>query len=235
MNPKSHQKTRAEKLLEDMIESLVPSKDDLEELQHDLSHALAVELYLALVISDNTEYVDVRKFAEAALKFLNHPTITVGRRSYNLLGPIKRELAEELFVSLVISDNTAGEEVRRFADKLLKSMIPTTITVGGRTYNLRSFLQGDEESVSYDVMIARVREMGAYSGKEVRKRLMKYQDDIPAITEGKILFVFTEDRHLDHPERICCVFSYGGRLVKHWFWSDSGWCGRYRVLCPESA
>lgn len=147
---------------------------------------------------------------------------------------LRRELGEELFEALVSSDNTA--EVRGLAVKLLaKKGLPIEMTLDGVAYDILGFLRGDEKSVIGHTMVDRAKEMNAHNGKEERERLLKHQDEIPAILRGKVVFVFTDERHPDSPEGVCYVYWGGDRWVKYWGWLDDRWYDFYRVLRRKSS
>ncbi|MBI2037376.1 MAG: hypothetical protein HYT15_00365 [Candidatus Magasanikbacteria bacterium] len=146
---------------------------------------------------------------------------------------LKRELGEELFEALVSSNNTAA--VRKFAEELVKLGPPTEMTLGDRAYDILGILKGDEKSVIGHTMVSRAKEQNAHNGKEEREHVLKYQDQIPAALRGKVVLVFTDDRHPDDPEGVYCVGWDGKRWVKDWRWLDfDDWRGRYRVLRRKS-
>ncbi|MBI5729092.1 MAG: hypothetical protein HY983_02540 [Candidatus Magasanikbacteria bacterium] len=146
---------------------------------------------------------------------------------------LQRELGDELFATLISSDNTAA--VKQFAEELLKSGLPTAMTIGGRAYDILGFLQEDEQSVKGDVMVGRAKELKAHQGKEEREHLLKHQGDIPAALRGKVAFVFTDDRRPGDPELVYCVCWGVDRWVECWGWLGLDWCGNYRVLRRKSA
>jgi hypothetical protein len=119
---------------------------------------------------------------------------------------LQREIGDELFSTLVNSDNTAA--VRKFAESLARSASPTEITVGGRTYEILSFLREDEESVRGDTMVSRAVEMKANLGQEDCEHLLAHQDEIPVALRGKIIFVFTDWRNPDDRERVASLVQY---------------------------
>lgn len=141
---------------------------------------------------------------------------------------LRREIGEELFMALVSSDNTAA--VKKFVEGLIKSALPTTMTLGGRTYEILSFLEGDEKKVNGYTMVERAKKMNAHQDKKERKHLLANQGDIPAALRGKVVFVFTDDRHPGSPESVCCVYWDDDRWVEDWFWLDDDGNGYGRVL-----
>lgn len=134
---------------------------------------------------------------------------------------------EELLAHTESSNRTALKE---FLAERIASGLPTTMTIGGRAYDILSFLRGDEKSVSGATMVERAKEDGAHNGKEEREHLLKHQDEIPAILRGKVVFVFTDDRPPGNPECVCCVCWRGGRWVGDWDWQGLVWSGDCRVL-----
>ena len=143
---------------------------------------------------------------------------------------LENELGSEL--AQVIFDPANLPKVRELAQQMLKDALPTTMTVGGRVYDLFGFLRGDEKSVKGDTMVIRAKEMNANLGKEECEHLLKNQDDIPVVLRGKVVFVFTDWRHPDLPEFVAYVY-WGGdgrRWVQVWGWLDSDWVGLGRVL-----
>lgn len=144
---------------------------------------------------------------------------------------LRRELGEDLFAALVSSDNTAA--VRKLAEELIVAGLPTEMTIGGRAYDILSFLRGDEKSVPGNTMVERAKEMKANQGKEEREHLLKHQGDIPAALRGEIVFVFTDDRHPGNPEDVYYVYWGGDRWVTDWDWLDGGWFGRLPGSPPQ--
>jgi hypothetical protein len=142
---------------------------------------------------------------------------------------LQREIGSEAFNALISSDNT--EAVRQFAKGLVEKALPTEMTVGGRTYEILDFLQGDEKSVVGHVMVDRAKEMNANLGKEDGEHILKYQDEIPVALRGKVVFVFPDGRHPDDPENACYVCWSGGEWILDWSWLDDGyWHGDDRAL-----
>ncbi len=146
---------------------------------------------------------------------------------------LQEQLGEARWRALINPANTG--RVQEFCDTILESGLPTEMTLGGRTYDILSFLRGDEKSVKVDVMVARAKEMGAHQGREEREHLLNYQGDIPIALRGKVVFVFTDDRHPDGPGLVCDVFWRGSQWVRGWDWIDDGWFGCCRVLRRKSA
>ena len=105
------------------------------------------------------------------------------------------------------------------------------ITIGDRTYEILGFLRGEETLVVGYTMVDRAKEMNAHLGQDDGEYILKHQDEIPASLRGKVVFVFTDWRHPDSPERVYCVYWHDGRWVRHWSWlDDDGWVGDVRFL-----
>jgi hypothetical protein len=141
---------------------------------------------------------------------------------------LRRELGEELFTALVSSNNTAA--VRELAEKLVKAALPTEMTVGGRSYDILGILEGEEKSVLGHTMVGRAKEKRAHNGRKERGHLLKHQTEIPAALRGKVVFVFTDDRHPADLEYVYCVCWDGGRWVESWGWLGIHWGDHVRVL-----
>jgi len=141
---------------------------------------------------------------------------------------LQREIGDELFAALVNSDNT--EAVKRFAETLIKSALPTEMTVGGRVYEILSFLREGETSVRGDVMVSRAKEMNAHLGKEDCKFLLAHQDEIPSALRGKIVFVFPDWRDPGAREDVAGLDWGGDGWHRDWDWLDGGWRGSARLL-----
>lgn len=131
---------------------------------------------------------------------------------------------------LALTDSVNRPLLKEFLAERIKAALPIEMTLGGRTYDILGFLQGDEKFVKGDVMVSRAKEMNAHQGKEEREHVLKYQDEIPAALRGKVVFVFTDDRHPGSPENVYYVYWRGGCWVKSWHWLVDGWSGFYRVL-----
>lgn len=146
---------------------------------------------------------------------------------------LQREIGDELFAALVNSDNTAT--VRKFAETLVQSALPTEMVIAGRTYEVLSFLKGDEESVVGHTMVERAKEMKANLGKEDCDHLLAHQDEIPAILRGKVVFVFSGMRDPGVSQRVAYLYWGVGGWDQYWDWLGGGWYGRGRLLRRKSA
>ncbi len=144
------------------------------------------------------------------------------------LAHLKEQLGDERFAALIDSGNTG--KVKEFCDQLLKDALPTTMTVGGRTYDILGFLEEGETSVVGSTMVVRAKEMSAHLGKDDGQHLLDHQEDIPEALRGKVAFVFTAWRHPVNPENVAYVNWSGDRWVQNWNGLGSGWSGRDRVL-----
>lgn len=114
--------------------------------------------------------------------------------------------------------------------RVLRRKLHTEMTIGGRTYDILSFLREDEESVLGLTMVGRAQKMNAHQGKEEREHLLKHQHEIPAALRGKVVFVFTDDRRPDSSVQVYCVCWGGGRWVEGWCSLTGSWDGLNRVL-----
>ncbi len=142
---------------------------------------------------------------------------------------LQREIGDELFGALVSSDNT--DAVREFAKKLLvKDVMPTSFTAGNRTYDILSFLRGNEKSVVGHTMVERAKEMNANLGEDDGQYLLDNQQDIPVALRDKVVFVFTDWRLPGDSDGVYCVYWDGDRWVRNWNWLVVGWGDGGRVL-----
>ena len=140
------------------------------------------------------------------------------------------QLGDERFAALIDSANTG--KVKDFCDQLLKDAIPTSMTIGDRTYDILGFLRGNETSVGGHTMVERAKEMNAHHGEDDGQYLLDNQQDIPEILRGKVIFVFTDWRPLGFPEAFYGVdWDWDSRQwVQRWFWLIDRWVDRVRVL-----
>ena len=113
-----------------------------------------------------------------------------------------------------------------------EDVLPTTMTVGGRVYDILGFLRGNEKFVNGHIMVKRAEEMGANLGKEDGEHLLKNQGDIPVELRGKVVFIFTNWRHPDDSEDVAYVYwgEDSQRWVQDWDWLVYDWDGFVRVL-----
>lgn len=126
-------------------------------------------------------------------------------------------------------------KVKDFCGQLLKDALPTTMTVGDRTYDILGFLLGDETSVVGHTMVGRAKELSAHLGADDGQYLLDHQQDIPVVFRGKVVFVFTDWRHPDDSESVYYVYWYDGRWVRNWSWLNFDyWHGDGRVLRRKS-
>ena len=109
------------------------------------------------------------------------------------------------------------------------------MTVGGRTYDILSFLRRDGEPIKGNVMVDRAKKRNAHQSKSEREYLLAHQNEIPAAFQGEVVFLFTNDRHPDHPEDVCCVGWSVDRWVPFWSWLAYVWSDDCRVLRRKSA
>lgn len=110
------------------------------------------------------------------------------------------------------------------------SSLPTEITVGGRTYEILSFLREGEDCVPGCAMVARAEKVGANLRKEDCEFLLAHQDEIPPVLRSKIVFVFPGWRHPDAPGKVACLTWGGGSWYQFWHWLVYVWHGHGRVL-----
>jgi hypothetical protein len=152
---------------------------------------------------------------------------------FRKLAHLYEQIGEDRFRALISSNNTG--RVKDFCDQLLKGTMPTTMTVGVRTYDILGFLQGDEMSVVGHTMVSRAKEMSAHLGQDDGQYLLDHQQDIPVALQGKIAFVFTDWRHPDDSEKVYCICWDGHRWMQGWGWlGDGSWYSSDRVLRRKS-
>jgi hypothetical protein len=92
------------------------------------------------------------------------------------------------------------------------AVLPAEMTIGGVTYEILSFLKGDEKFAVGHTMVSRAKEIGANLGKEDCEHILAHQGEIPAALRGKIVFVFPDMRHPDGRGSVACLR-----------WGDGGW------------
>jgi hypothetical protein len=149
------------------------------------------------------------------------------------LAHLHEQIGEDRFQALINSANTG--RVKDFCDQLLKDALPTTMTVGDRTYDILGFLRGDETSVFGNTMVPRAREMSAHLGQDDGQYLLDHQQDIPVALQGKVAFVFTDWRRPDDSVHVCYIYWGGDRWVRSWIWlGNDVWDGDDRVLRRKS-
>jgi hypothetical protein len=147
---------------------------------------------------------------------------------FRAVAHLEEQLGEAGWRALIDSANTG--KVKEFCNALVASGLPTTMTVGGRTYDILSFLRGDEKSVLGNTMVKRAKEMTAHLGQDDREHILAHQDEIPAALRGRVVFVFTDDRHPDNPEYVYYVVWDDDCWVPGWGWLARDWHGYYRVF-----
>ena len=113
---------------------------------------------------------------------------------------------------------------------LAKDTLPTTMTIGDRTYEILGFLKGDEKSVTGHKMVERVKDMSVHLGQDDGQHLLDNQNDIPAVFQGKVVFVFTDWHRPGSSGHMAYVGWLGDRWVRYWGWLGSDWYGDGRVL-----
>ncbi len=144
---------------------------------------------------------------------------------------LHEQLGDDRFALLIDSENTG--KVKEFCDQILKDAIPTSFTIGDRTYDILGFLKGDEESVVGHTMVARAKEMSANLGKEDGEHILKHQHEIPVTFRGKVELVFPNWRLPDDSKCVYYVLWVGDRWDKYWHLLDIHWSDRHRFLRPK--
>lgn len=114
--------------------------------------------------------------------------------------------------------------------EIVEGCLPITMTVGGRTYEILGFLEGDENSVVGHKMVERAKEMSAHLGEDDGQHILEHQEDIPEALRGKVVFAFTDWRRPDGSDCVADVGWDGGRWRQDWDWLDDAFDSRYRVL-----
>ena len=148
---------------------------------------------------------------------------------FRQLAHLQEQLGEERFAALIDSGNTG--KVKVFCDTLIVApALPTGMTVGGRTYEILGFLQGDEESVGGDTMVARAVEAKADLGKDDGEHILAHQDEIPVTLRGKVVFVFPGWRRPGDSRVVAYLYWGDDSWDQFWHWLDFDCYGLYRVL-----
>ena len=112
----------------------------------------------------------------------------------------------------------------------LRSVLPTKMTIGDRSYELLSPLKEGEEFVEHDVMVARATEMGAYVSLEETGYILKRQVEV---FEGYgVIFGVPVWSAPKYPMYANFQHSYGGLCVPCPYWRK-GICGCCRLLRRE--
>ena len=109
------------------------------------------------------------------------------------------------------------------------SSLPTTFTIGERTYELVPFLKEGESSVKGEMMVARAKKLKANLGKKEGQFILKHQDEIPSEYRGKIYLVFPDWRDPSDPRGVVCLGWGDGRWYLRWHWFDC-WLGGGRLV-----
>ena len=138
---------------------------------------------------------------------------------------LEKELGPERAAWLFDPGNV--ETVSEFIKKRLHDLIPTTMTVGERTYDLLSFLREDETGLSTRVVVKRAIDMNAHLGENDAQYLWDNQQDIPIALRSKVTFVFTDWRNSDN---LCFIYWGGGMWQKSLDMRIYCWDGHDRVL-----
>ncbi len=110
-----------------------------------------------------------------------------------------------------------------------QDVLPTEMTIAGRTYEILGFLRGDEKSVVGHTIVERAKEMKAPLGQDDGQHLLDHQEEIPEALRGKI-FVFPDWRNSDLPEVVAYVDWLGDLWAKGWGSLGRGFGGSCRLL-----
>lgn len=111
------------------------------------------------------------------------------------------------------------------------STITTEITISGRTYEILSFLRGNEKLVVGHTVVERAQEMNANLGQDDGEHILKHQDEIPVALRDKISFVFSDWRRPDLHGNAYLVTWSGVKWVRgSLFFDFEDWGGNARLL-----
>lgn len=103
----------------------------------------------------------------------------------------------------------------------MDTTLPTELTNIGperRSYDMLSFLRGDETSVKGHTIVERAIEMNAHLGEDDGQYLLDNQRDIPVALRGKVAFVFTDWRHVGViSDSVYFVYWNDYRWIRFWY------------------
>lgn len=150
---------------------------------------------------------------------------------FRKLAHLEEQLGPERFAALIRSANTG--KVKAFCDQLTAAH-PTTMTVGGRTYDILEFFEVGEQFVKGDMVVSRAKAMGAHQGRDDGEHLLAHQDEIPMALRSKVAFVFTDWQYPDSPGSVCFVYWDGDHWIQNRFELDGDWSGPLGVLRRHS-
>lgn len=139
------------------------------------------------------------------------------------------QLGEEQFAALIDSGNTG--KVKEFCAQLLKDATATTMTVGGRIYEILGFLKEEDRGpVRGKIMVKRAEGKDANLGQDDGQYLLDHQEDIHVALRGKIVFVFPGWRHPADPDGVAYVDWLGYGWTRGWLWLGVDFHDDGRVL-----
>ena len=108
--------------------------------------------------------------------------------------------------------------------------LPTTMTLGGKTYEILRFTQKDKKVDGWE-MKKRAKKMGANLGEIDGRHILNHQDEIPVALRGKVLFVFPDwrcDVLFGHP--MTFIYWVNGCWIENWIPGTNDFFGGFRVL-----
>jgi hypothetical protein len=145
------------------------------------------------------------------------------------LAHLQEQLGEERLRALISSDNTG--KVKAFCDSLLKigQGLPVELTIGDRTYEIVQFDWGRRYDPEIS-MLERARDMNACLGKEDGDYLMEHQNEIPAMFQNKLAFVFLDWQKPISCEWAAMIYWRDDHWIQDWACYERGWFGYYRLL-----
>ena len=142
---------------------------------------------------------------------------------------IKRQLDQD--GGSPLDPHAVAEALQKIVDgDFIETMLPTEMTIAGRTYEILSFLRGDEKFVFGHPMVERAKEMQAHLGEDEGQHFLDHQEEIPEVLRGRVTFVFTDWRLHGNPENVACIYWDGHRWVEDWDYLGRRFHGRRRVL-----
>lgn len=114
--------------------------------------------------------------------------------------------------------------------------LPSEMTIGGRTYEILSFLRAGESSTTGLRMVNRSKDMGAHLRMDECAHIKAFQREIPPVLRGRVIFVFTDSLYSVIYNMVRSPTQIGQLIWRHdawcYLWTNlsTRWDDKYRIL-----
>jgi hypothetical protein len=120
--------------------------------------------------------------------------------NFRKLAHLEEQIGEVAFSALINPRNTG--KVKAFCRELMSTspFEPIEMSIGGRTYEILSVLQRNEEKITFGEYVARAKAEKAITGGDEWSFILEHANEIPQTLRGRVNLMFPESRHSNFPD-----------------------------------